>query len=164
MVGARGAKGLCAGPGGTAALDAEGLCKFPAADSQPNTIWSVNSIDEVITVGTVDWNDSNQAAGGEHANSSRGPGQWSMLGNKPDLVAPTYGEVVWGGGYRRMEWWGTSGACPQVAGLAALLLEQDPTRTPAQIKEIIKQSAKHLGAPPGCVGAGLLDCRAALGH
>ena len=28
---------------------------------------------------------------------------------KPDVVAPTYGEVVWGNGYRVMEWWGQAG-------------------------------------------------------
>jgi serine protease AprX len=99
-----------------------GLCNHPEVDDHPNTIWAVNSIDEVITVGTVDWNETNNTSGGEHANSSRGSGQWSTRQDKPDVVAPTYGEVVWGGGYQRMEWWGTSGACPQVAGLAALLL------------------------------------------
>jgi serine protease AprX len=107
-----------------------GLCGFPAEDDRPNTIWAVNSIDEVITVGTVDWNESNQAPGGEHSNSSRGPGQWSVRADKPDVVAPTYGEVAWGGGYRSMEWWGTSGACPQIAGLAALLLGMDSSLTP----------------------------------
>lgn len=142
---------------------ADGLCKHPAQDCAPNTIWSVNSIDEVITVGTVDWNESNQVAGGEHANSSRGPGQWSS-GDKPDVVAPTYGEVVWGGGFRHMEWWGTSGACPQVAGLAALLLAKDPSLSPAEIKKLIRDTARPLSAAATCVGKGIIDCGAAVAH
>ena len=142
---------------------AGGLCKHPATDDNPNTIWAVNSIDEVITVGTVDWNESNNADGGEHSNSSRGPGQWSTNQDKPDVVAPTYGEVIWGGGYERMEWWGTSGACPQVAGLAALLLSRDSTLSPGDVKKIIRGSARRLpGKSAKCVGDGIIDCEAAM--
>lgn len=140
-----------------------GLCNYPEADDHPNTIWAVNSIDEIICVGTVDWNESNDSAGGEHANSSRGPGQWSTRLDKPDVVAPTYGEVVWGGGYQKMEWWGTSGACPQVSGLAALLLSKDPSLTPDQIRTVIRSSARKLtGKPANCVGSGIIDCEAAI--
>lgn len=138
-------------------------CGHPEADDHPNTIWAVNSIDEVITVGTVDREESNQATGRAHANSSRGPGQWSTRADKPDVVAPTYGEVAWGGGYRHMEWWGTSGACPQVAGLAALLLSRDPSLTPGDIQTIVRSSARELAAKPqNCVGAGIIDCLEAL--
>jgi serine protease AprX len=140
-----------------------GLCNNPEIDDHPNTIWAVNSIDDVITVGTIDWNESNDTAGGEHANSSRGPGQWSTRLDKPDVVAPTYGEVVWGGGYQRMEWWGTSGACPQVAGLAALLLARDSSLTPNQLRLIIRSSARTLaGKSANCVGDGIIDCHVAL--
>ncbi|HLA11942.1 MAG TPA: S8 family serine peptidase [Pyrinomonadaceae bacterium] len=140
-----------------------GFCNHPEVDEHPNTIWAVNSIDEVITVGTVDWNESNDTTGGEHANSSRGPGQWSTRQDKPDVVAPTYGEVIWGGGYQKMEWWGTSGACPQVAGLAALLLSRDASLTPAQIRTTIRSSARTLvGKSATCVGDGIIDCEAAI--
>ena len=142
---------------------AAGLCNHPDSAAAPNTIWAVNGIDEVITVGTVDWDESNQQAGGEHANSSRGPGQWSTRQDKPDVVAPTYGEVAWGGNYRRMEWWGTSGACPQVAGLAALILSQDPTLTPDQVRMKIRSKARNLvGKPTNCVGSGMIDCGATV--
>jgi subtilisin family serine protease len=70
--------------------------------------------------------------------------------------------VVWGGGYQVMEWWGTSGACPQVAGLAALLLGVDPTLTPAQVGNIIRNSCRDIGLPKACAGAGLIDCEAAI--
>ena len=142
---------------------ASGLCQHPETEDHPNTIWAINSIDEVITVGTVDWNDSNQTVGGEHANSSRGPGQWSTRQDKPDVVAPTYGEVVWGAGYKRMEWWGTSGACPQVAGLAALLLSLEATLTPEQIRTLIRANTRPLpGRPATCVGDGIMDCQATI--
>jgi serine protease AprX len=36
---------------------------------------------------------------------------------------------------------GTSAACPQVAGVVALMLEKKPTLSPAQIKQILIESA-----------------------
>ncbi len=42
---------------------------------------------------------------------------------------------------------GTSMACPHVAGLAALLLSEDPTLAPSDVREIIKSTADDLGAP-----------------
>lgn len=139
---------------------ADVLCRYSPNDCSPNTIWGVNSIDEVITVGTVNAAGRNDQL--PHGNSSRGPGQWSVKQNKPDVVAPTYGEIVWGGGYRDMEWWGTSGACPQVAGLAALVLSVKPSLKPAQVADIITSTARRLTQARQCVGGGLIDCRAAV--
>lgn len=139
---------------------AAGLCNHDSTKCSPNTIWGVNSIDEVLSVGTVNWN--NRMDTGEHGNSSRGPGQWASAHKKPDCVAPTYGEVVWGSGYQVMEWWGTSGACPQVAGLAALILGLDPTLTPAQVGNLIRTTCRDIQLPKACAGAGLIDCEAAV--
>jgi subtilisin family serine protease len=61
-----------------------------------------------------------------------------------------------------MEWWGTSGACPQVAGLAALILSLDPTLTPAQVAKLIRDTSKDINLPKACAGAGLIDCEAAV--
>lgn len=60
---------------------------------------------------------------------------------------------------------GTSMATPIVSGIAALLLSQDPSRTPAQIREIISSTAVDLGAPgvDPYSGAGLVNAAAALG-
>jgi len=61
-----------------------------------------------------------------------------------------------------MEWWGTSGACPQVSGLAALILSANPALKPDQVADIIRSTAKPLGGPASCVGSGLIDCGAAV--
>jgi subtilisin family serine protease len=143
------------------------ICHNDPAKCGPNTIWSVNSFDEVISVGTVDRNNRMdqppQIAGGySHRDSSRGPGQFGVANPKPDCVAPTYGEVVWGCGYQAMEWWGTSGAAPQVAGLAALMLSKNPALSVAQIQDIIKNNCVPIGVAPTCAGRGLIDCAAAV--
>ena len=138
------------------------LCKHDPAACGPNTIWGVNSHDLVMSVGTVNESNSNRDPSTPHANSSRGPGQWAREFPKPDCVAPTYGVVAWGCGYRLMDWWGTSGACPQVAGLGALILSVRPHLQPAQVAEIIRSTCVPLDAPHQCVGAGLIDCHAAI--
>ena len=61
-----------------------------------------------------------------------------------------------------MEWWGTSGACPQVADLAALLLEKDHTLTPNQVYDKIRRSCRDIGLASDCQGFGIIGCKAAL--
>lgn len=137
-------------------------CNHNPMDCHPNTIWGVNSHDTVMSVGTVSEAETNQSSSTPHANSSRGPGQWAVNLPKPDCVAPTYGEVVWGCGYQFMDWWGTSGACPQVAGLGALLLSIDPSLSPANVAKIIRDNCRPLAGAPTCVGAGIIDCEATV--
>jgi serine protease AprX len=137
-------------------------CNHDPTECSPNTIWAVNSHDQVISVGTVNADNSNRDPATPHVNSSRGPGEWAVSLPKPDCVAPTYGEVVWGCDYRVMDWWGTSGACPQVAGLAALILSVNPLLGAAQIADIIRNSCRDIGAPSPCVGRGLIDCASAV--
>jgi serine protease AprX len=143
------------------------ICGNDPTQCSPNTIWSANSMDEVLSIGTVNRNnrmDQPPATPGgySHRDSSRGPGQLAQSSTKPDCVAPTYGDVMWGCGYNTMEWWGTSGAAPQVAGLAALMLAKNSALTPAQIQTIIRNSCVNIGLPPTCAGAGLIDCAAAV--
>jgi len=58
---------------------------------------------------------------------------------------------------------GTSFAAPHVAGVAALLLQENPTLTPTDIKRILQRSALPiLGRDRAEVGAGGLDAWAAL--
>jgi len=55
-------------------------------------------------------------------------------------------------------------ASPHVAGLAALLVSQIPTITPAQIESIIRTTAKDIGVAgrDDSFGYGLIQPRAAL--
>ncbi len=138
------------------------LCNFDPRACSPDTVWGPNSHDKVFSVGSVNRALTNRDPLTPHVNSSRGPGEWAVATTKPDCVAPTYGEVPWGSGYRRMPWWGTSGACPQVAGAAALVLSVAPHLDPAAVGDIIRHSCRPLTDGPTCVGHGVLDCGQAV--
>jgi len=69
----------------------------------------------------------------------------SNYGNHISVTAP--GNFIYGLNYQSNSnygsyWGGTSQATPHVAGLASLLLAQNPNRTPAQIKSIIEATAE----------------------
>jgi subtilisin len=97
--------------------------------------------------------------------SSRGPASLPR-DCAVEIAAPgvSVNSTVRGGGYAEKS--GTSMATPHVAGAAALLKEQHPTWTPAEIRARLRATAIDLGTPgddPG-TGSGLLDCyRAILG-
>ena len=138
------------------------VCKHDPMACGPNSIWGPNSHDEIVSVGTVNRELTNCDPATPHVSSSRGPGEWAVKTTKPDCVAPTYGEVIWGASTRRMRWWGTSGACPQVAGAAALILSVAPGLTPWRVGEIIRETCNGLPEGKTCVGHGLLDCETAV--
>lgn len=124
------------------------------------TIGSPGSADAALTVGAVD-DDDNLADF-----SSRGP----RIGDgaiKPDVTAPgvdivaalhsdgTIGEPV-EPGYTSLS--GTSMATPHVAGAAALLAQQHPSFTGAQLKELLSASAKPTASLTAFQqGAGRID-------
>jgi thermitase len=78
-------------------------------------------------------------------------GSGSNYGNHISVVAP--GNYIYGLHYAQNNnygtyWGGTSQATPLVTGLASLLLAQDTSRTPADIKSLIEQSAEdQVGKP-----------------
>ncbi|WP_236594777.1 S8 family serine peptidase [Saccharothrix sp. 6-C] len=134
-------------------------------NSRPETISSPGSADAALTVGAVDRQD------GIAAFSSRGPrvGDGAV---KPDITAPgvdivaaksssgTVGTPA-GDGYVSMS--GTSMATPHVAGAAAVLAQQHPDWTGAQIKAALVASAKNNPALTAFdQGAGRVDLAKAI--
>jgi serine protease AprX len=127
----------------------------------PNSIWAPKSRANLLTVATCNLDNEMWDY------SSRGPGQPSAgpCNDKPDVTAPTpaNGRVLYGDRYQVLQTgWGTSGAAPQAAGLAALLLSLEPGLTPPHIFDVIRKSCNNLGFEKTCQGAGLIDCRAAV--
>jgi hypothetical protein len=112
--------------------------------SAPETVGSPGSADAALTVGAVDRDDSIAPF------SSRGPrvGDGAV---KPDITAPGVGIVAAkaangfigtpaADGYVSLS--GTSMATPHVAGSVALIAQQHPTWTGAQLKAALTASAK----------------------
>lgn len=84
-----------------------------------------------------------------------------------DGIAPSTGSNSDGWGLFS----GTSAACPQIAGICALMLEKDPTLTPAEVKDKLKKSARDVkkgttqmghtatNGPDLATGSGLADAK-----
>ena len=150
------------------------------------TITSPGNSRKVITVGSL----TDNATGLDHSDdyvssfSSRGPsvGDYVM---KPDLLAP--GNRLVGAADKKsklakllsgrlkscknkgcsndtvyLELSGTSMATPVVSAAVALMLEKDPSLSPATVKARLMRSARKLDTDPTESGAGLLDVDAAL--
>lgn len=131
------------------------------ADScDPTSIWAYKCRDDVIAVA------ASRPDGTMWSYSSRGPGQHAGqpgMADKPNVTAPTppNGRVLFGDRPRNFpNGWGTSGACPQAAGLLALLLSAGHARNDAI--DAMEQSAVRLGVSFPCQGAGIIDCSDAL--
>ncbi len=142
----------------------------------PGTIVSPASDPYVITVGASDDNNTLSIADDTIPYfSSRGPTLDGL--HKPDLVAPgrkiislrarssfldnALIERRMGNSYFRLT--GTSMAAPIVAGVAALMLQSNPSLKPDQIKNILTQTARPLSISNlDVTGAGLVDAYAAV--
>jgi subtilisin family serine protease len=123
------------------------------------TVGSPGSADAALTVGAVDKQD--QLAGF----SSRGP-RVGDAALKPDVTAPgvnivaAYSKDAPGGspGGKHVSLSGTSMATPHVTGAAAILAQQHPTWTPAQLKAALMGSAmSNPDIPIFAEGAGRID-------
>ncbi|PWH20349.1 MAG: hypothetical protein DDG59_00790 [Anaerolineae bacterium] len=130
---------------------------FSAGNKGPQleTIGAPASYPESIAVGAVDETKLPTYF------SSRGPSSWGEV--KPELSAPGVNVLSTypGGGYAKMD--GTSMAAPHVAGVAALLLEANPSLTIDQLEQILLQTTEPLSStiPNNASGYGLLNAYAA---
>jgi subtilisin family serine protease len=110
------------GKGGVVTVSAGNYSTFDSANDNPY----------MLTVSATDINDLHS--------------DFSNYGNNIDLSAP---EGVYttarGGGYAYAG--GTSFSAPIVAGVAALVWSVNPSLTPTQVQNIVKESADDLGAP-----------------
>lgn len=128
----------------------------------PNSIWRFKSRANLLSVATCKLDNQMWDY------SSRGPGEWNGqadCNDKPDVTAPTpaYGRVLHGNEAKVLvNGWGTSGAAPQVSGLAALILSRWPNLSQVDVFDRIRSTAQSLGHPRTCQGAGLINCEAAV--
>jgi serine protease AprX len=149
------------------------------------SITSPGNSRKVITVGSLTDNGTGEDFSDDYAStySSRGPTAVDHV-VKPDLVAPGNRVVAALSGNAKLATLlpgyvvacsattacaddyialsGTSMATPVVASAVALMLQKDPTLSPATIKARLMRSTHKLGESPVVVGTGLLDIDAAL--
>lgn len=116
------------------------------------TISTPGIASNVITVGAVDDRDGSHISVAPFSSRSV-PGE-----NKPEILAPGVRIVSTANnesGYTTMS--GTSMSAPIVAGCAALMLEQNPSLTPDQLKEKMLSGSLNIGRPMYIQGSGLLQ-------
>ena len=128
--------------GGQCPVPPDGTCKPSMVVTQA----TANALKGPLGSGTavtVTLSDSNTVplVGGVTLTSSRGP-DMSFNRIKPDIAAPGASvSATAGTGNGEAAFGGTSGAAPMVAGSAALLLQAYPSRSPAEIKSILMNTA-----------------------
>jgi subtilisin family serine protease len=122
-----------------------------------NTLSAPADADSILAVGSV------SANGLRSGFSSVGPTTDGRI--KPDVMAQgsgvTYASAAVATGYESFSS-GTSFSTPQVAGVAALLLEARPGSTPADIIGALRATASNSLTPDNLVGWGTINAEAAL--
>ncbi|HUR79820.1 MAG TPA: S8 family peptidase [Thermoanaerobaculia bacterium] len=133
-----------------------------ANDCAPTSVWGHKCREDVLSVATCKLDRTMWGY------SSRGPGEFDGTAGhrrKPDVTAPTpqNGRIVYGDSIVTMPiGWGTSGACPQVAGLAALLRSRKPAASRQALQDAIRNTADPLSVAYECCGNGVIACDRAL--
>ena len=125
-----------------------------------NTLGAPADGDSVISVGAVD------PSGLRSTFSSIGPTTDVPPRIKPDVMAMGSSVVVANStnttGYTTSP--GTSFSCPLSAGVAALVLSANPTLTPMQVREALRNTASNSASPNNYMGWGILNARNAIGY
>jgi hypothetical protein len=134
-----------------------------------------SAIDGVMSVASVGWNSAKAyysstgshceiaAPGGDSHSGVGRPGS-GVVWQSTLIAGDSAGTIPRFDRYDKQAYQGTSMASPHVAGLAALLMSQNPKLTGAQVEKIIRMTARDLGAPgkDDSFGYGLIQPRAAL--
>ncbi|MBV6511388.1 MAG: hypothetical protein FMNOHCHN_00868 [Ignavibacteriaceae bacterium] len=126
--------------------------------STQNTLGAPSDGDSVIAVGAV----------GSTGNRS----SFSSVGNtvdgrtKPDIMARgssvTVASTSSNTGYTTSS--GTSFSCPLAAGVAALVLSANPTLTPMQVRDALRNTASNAAAPNREMGWGIVNALSAISY
>ena len=134
--------------------------------------YGVAGSDKVLTVAATGLNDARMGFSNWGKVSVAAPGHdiLSLRARRTDIVLDVVGaKYIPGAAYvgddkRYYRAGGTSFAAPMVAGLASLMIANDPSLTNAQVMNIIKSTARDIGTPgvDQFTGYGLIDARAAL--
>ncbi|MET8355216.1 S8 family serine peptidase [Micromonospora sp. NPDC005206] len=150
-------------------LSDQALFVIAAGNDGPidGTLGSPASVEDALSVGAVD------RTGALAEFSSRGP-RTGDSGLKPDITGPGVGIVAAGAAGSRIDRYsphpapgyipmsGTSMAAPHVAGAAAILRQEHPDWTPAQIKSALVGSATPGPYTPMEGGSGIVDLAGAI--
>src|SRR5262245_21310187 len=138
--------------------------------SAAGSIFGHAALSSVVAVGAVDVHDPGLDT--VEPFSSHGPARVDFptlqVRAKPDLVAFDGVAISNAGGFPLCPpfcaFFGTSAAAPHSAGVAALLLDLDPTLTPAEVQAALTRGAVDIGAPgfDEASGFGRLDAVAAV--
>ena len=140
----------------------------------PNNVRTPGRVPLAVTLGATDNTDTIAVF------SDNGPVSWQTVSPffdypwppgllKPDISAPgvSVNSTQNGGGYVNGPIWsGTSMAAPHAAGTAALLLEEDPSLSPYEIKFLLEETAVDLGAvgPDNEYGWGRINALSAINY
>jgi serine protease AprX len=119
--------------------------------------------DSIVAVGGIDIDNT------FHPSSIRGPtydgrikpevvGPYRAWTAQTDVSIPSYEDSIDG------RYGGTSMATALVAGLAALVLEANPTRSAMELREAIMETASAADAPNDSMGWGIADAWAAMNY
>jgi hypothetical protein len=128
------------------------------------------ALDEVVTVGAIDVADP--GLDDVEAFSSRGPARVDFPARedraKPDVAAFDGVAISNAGGFPfcppACAFFGTSAASPHTAGVAALLLQKEPSLTPAAVQAALQAGAADVGSAgfDDASGFGRLDALASV--
>jgi len=146
------------------AMDAGLVVVVAAGNDGPDkyTIGSPAASAKAITVGAMA--DAGERGFFQAYFSSRGPTADNRI--KPDISAPGWNIMAAEAGTESsyVELYGTSMASPFVAGVAALMLQNDSSLTPSQVKSQIMNTAQDWATPGPDIdyGAGRLDAYKAI--